>query len=171
VTDDPDREMSIIYDNRSRIALRVQQLKTGKRYAQTPPSSVRRMISNIEMLEQEGDHVLVGANFLAVESRPRRTVLWAGRTEYRLRREGGTFRLARKTVTLVDRVVRFAQSLRKADLKKAPGIAEVVDWAVALVAVSADGLSSGVLRKTLGALLKNRDDVERVLSDPSRFRG
>jgi len=75
------------------------------------------------------------------------------------------------SVTLVDRVVRFAQSLRKADLKKAPGIAEVVDWAVALVAVSADGLSSGVLRKTLGALLKNRDDVERVLSDPSRFRG
>ena len=101
--DDPDREMSIIYDNRSRIALRVQQLKTGKRYAQTPPSSVRRMISNIEMLEQEGDHVLVGANFLAVEARPRRTVLWAGRTEYRLRRAGGTFRLARKTVTLVDR--------------------------------------------------------------------
>jgi MoxR-like ATPase len=75
------------------------------------------------------------------------------------------------SVTLVDRVVRFAQSLRKADLKKAPGIAEVVDWAVALVAVSADGLSSSVLRKTLGALLKNRDDVERVLSDPSRFRG
>ena len=75
------------------------------------------------------------------------------------------------SVALVDRVVRFAQSLRKADLKKAPGIAEVVDWAVALVAVSADGLSSGVLRKTLGALLKNRDDVERVLADPSRFRG
>jgi MoxR-like ATPase len=75
------------------------------------------------------------------------------------------------SVALVDRVVRFAQSLRKADLKKAPGIAEVVDWAVALVAVSADGLSSSVLRKTLGALLKNRDDVERVLSDPSRFRG
>ena len=101
--DDPDREMSIIYDNRSRIALRVRQLKTGKRYAQTPPSSVRRMISNIEVLEQEGEHVLVGANFLAVESRPRGTVLWAGRTEYRLRREGESFRLARKTVTLVDR--------------------------------------------------------------------
>jgi hypothetical protein len=28
-----------------------------------------------------------------------------------------------------------------------------------------------VLRKTLGALLKNREDVERVLADPSRFRG
>ena len=75
------------------------------------------------------------------------------------------------SVTLIDRLVRFAQSLRKADVKKAPGIAEVVDWALALVAVSADGLSPQVLRKTLGVLLKNREDVERVLSDPSRFRG
>src|SRR5262245_1735026 len=75
------------------------------------------------------------------------------------------------SVVLTDRIVRFAQSLRKADLKKAPGIAEVVDWALALVAVGADGLSSAVLKKTLGALLKNRDDVDRVLADPARFRG
>ena len=75
------------------------------------------------------------------------------------------------SVALTERIVRFAQSLRKADLKKAPGIAEVVDWALALVAVGGDGLSAAALRKTLGALLKNREDVERVLSDPSRFRG
>ena len=75
------------------------------------------------------------------------------------------------SVALTERLVRFAQSLRKADLKKAPGIAEVVDWALALVTVGADGLSAAALRKTLGALLKNRDDVERVLADPSRFRG
>jgi MoxR-like ATPase len=72
---------------------------------------------------------------------------------------------------LAGRVVRFAQSLRKADLRKAPGIAEVVDWALALVATGADGLSEQALRQTLGALLKNRDDVERVLADPGRFRG
>ena len=75
------------------------------------------------------------------------------------------------SAALTDRLVRFAQSLRKADLKKSPGIAEVVDWALALVAVGADGLSSATLRKTLGALLKNREDVERVLAEPSRFRG
>jgi MoxR-like ATPase len=68
------------------------------------------------------------------------------------------------------RVVRFAQNLRKADLRRAPGIAEVIDWALALVAVGASGLSEDELRRTLGALLKNRDDMERVLSDPSRYR-
>jgi uncharacterized protein with von Willebrand factor type A (vWA) domain len=73
-------------------------------------------------------------------------------------------------VGLAARVVRFAQSLRKADLRKAPGIAEVVDWALALVAVGADGLPQEMLRQTLGALLKSREDVERVLSDPDRFR-
>ena len=100
---DPERQMSIIHDNRSRIALRVKQLKTGKRHAQCPPSSVRRVVSNVEVLGHAGDDVLVGANFVAVESRPRGTVLWAGRTEYRLRCDGGTLRLAQKTVTLVDR--------------------------------------------------------------------
>ena len=74
------------------------------------------------------------------------------------------------SVSLTDRMVRFAQSLRKADLKKSPGISEVVDWALALVAVGADGLSAPVLRKTLGVLLKNREDVERVLADPARYR-
>jgi MoxR-like ATPase len=71
---------------------------------------------------------------------------------------------------LAERVVRFAHGLRRAELRKAPGIAEVVDWALALLTVGADSLSAPVLRRTLGALLKNREDVERVLADPSRFR-
>ena len=75
------------------------------------------------------------------------------------------------SVALAERLVRFAQSLRKADLKKAPAIAEVVDWALALVALGASSLSAETLRKTLGALLKNREDVDRVLAEPSRYRG
>jgi MoxR-like ATPase len=75
------------------------------------------------------------------------------------------------SVALAERLVRFAQGLRKSELRKAPGIAEVVDWALALVAVGADSISANVLRQTLGVLLKNREDVLRVLSDPARFRG
>jgi len=67
-------------------------------------------------------------------------------------------------------VARFSQSLRKADLRKQPGIAEVVDWALALVAVGADDLSRETVRRTLGALLKNREDLERVMSELGRFR-
>jgi 3-phenylpropionate/cinnamic acid dioxygenase small subunit len=104
---DPQRQMSVIYDNRNRISTRLKQLRTGKRYAQAPPSNLRRMLSNIEFLggrnNPDGDVDLeVGANFLAMESRPRGIRLWGGRTTYRLRRQGNDLRLAYKKVVLVD---------------------------------------------------------------------
>lgn len=99
---DPTRQMSVIFDNRSRIATRVKQLKTGRRHAQAPPSRVRRVVSNVELLETDDDTVAVGANFVVYESRERGTTLWAGRTEYGLRRTDDGLRMARKKVMLVD---------------------------------------------------------------------
>ncbi|QYC41800.1 Biphenyl dioxygenase subunit beta [Nonomuraea coxensis DSM 45129] len=99
---DPERQMSVIYDNRHRIATRIKQLKTGKRYAQSPPSNLRRLISNVEIVTVEGTDTVVGANFLIVESRERGTTMWAGRATYRLRRAGDDIRLAYKKVVLVD---------------------------------------------------------------------
>jgi benzoate/toluate 1,2-dioxygenase subunit beta len=99
---DPAREMSVIYDNRSRIATRVKQLETGKRHAQAPPSRIRRIVSNVELLGHEEDDILAGANFVVYESRERGITAWAGRSEYRLRPGGDGLRMARKTVVLVD---------------------------------------------------------------------
>ncbi|MFY1621559.1 aromatic-ring-hydroxylating dioxygenase subunit beta, partial [Micromonospora sp. WMMD736] len=70
---DPAREMSIIYDNRSRIRTRLKQARTGKRYAAAPVSSMRRLLSNIEFLggrtnSQGGVDLEVGANFVLLES-------------------------------------------------------------------------------------------------------
>jgi 3-phenylpropionate/cinnamic acid dioxygenase small subunit len=103
----PEQQMSVVYDNRSRISTRLKQLRTGKRYAQAPPSHLRRLLSNIEFLggrnNAEGDVDLeVAANFLAIESRSRGTDLWGGRTTYRLRRRGDDLLLAYKKVVLVD---------------------------------------------------------------------
>ena len=100
---DQGAQMSVIYDNRSRISTRLAQLRTGRRYSQTPPSGLRRLISNVEILGRDGDDTLVGANFLLAESRERGTEIWAGRVTYRLRAAGGDFRLAGKTVLLVNR--------------------------------------------------------------------
>jgi 3-phenylpropionate/cinnamic acid dioxygenase small subunit len=99
----PKTQMSIIYDNRSRIATRIKQLQTGKRHAQTPASRLRRIVSNVELLgDGEGGDVLVGSNFLIYESRQRGVTLWAGRSEYRLRRSDDGWRMAGKKVVLVD---------------------------------------------------------------------
>jgi benzoate/toluate 1,2-dioxygenase beta subunit len=101
-TTDPMSQMSIIHDNRSRIRIRIRQLETGKRHAQAPPSRLRRMITNNELLGERDGDVLAGANVLVVESRERGLTLWAGRCEYRLRRAEDGWRMAAKTVTLVD---------------------------------------------------------------------
>ena len=68
---DPDSHVSVVYDNRSRIALRVAQLKTGKRHAQDPVSSITRVISNIRLLRADPDSVETRSSFIAVESRIR----------------------------------------------------------------------------------------------------
>jgi benzoate/toluate 1,2-dioxygenase beta subunit len=100
---EPGTQMSVIYDNRNRIATRLNQLRTGRRHAQSPPSSLRRVISNIEVLGREGGDTLVGANFVLAESRERGVEIWAGRTTYRLRVADDQIRLAAKQVLLVNR--------------------------------------------------------------------
>ncbi len=104
---DSGREMSVICDNRSRIATRLKQHRTGRRYAQAPPSNMRRLLTNIEFLggvpnPNGGVDLEVGANFLVVESRARNTHLWGGRVTYRVRREDEALRLVYKKVVLVD---------------------------------------------------------------------
>jgi 3-phenylpropionate/cinnamic acid dioxygenase small subunit len=99
---DPEQEMSIVYDNRSRIALRIRQFHTGKRYSQTPRSRLRRIVSNIEVLEHGADGIVAASNALVFESHVRGDTLWASRNEYRLRRVGDTLKMARKKVVLVN---------------------------------------------------------------------
>lgn len=99
---DPEQVMSIIYDNRSRIALRIRQYHTGKRFSQTPQSRLRRLVSNIEIDEDDGHELAVGCNMLIFENQTRGDVLWAARTEYRLRRVDGALRMVRKKVSLVN---------------------------------------------------------------------
>ena len=101
---DPEREMSIIYDNRSRIALRIRQLHTGRRLSQEPKSNLVRVISNVEVSNnnETAGEIQVRANAIIFESTARRDTLWGTRSEYLLRRMDGTLRMARKKVMLVN---------------------------------------------------------------------
>lgn len=59
-------------------------------------------------------------------------------------------------------VTRFVQELREMELYKVPGIAETLDWVNALVALDREALDESVVDETLGALLKYRDDIDKV---------
>jgi len=52
--------------------------------------------------------------------------------------------------------------LRSLDLFKPPGVAETLDWAAALKLLNADQLEPIVIDETLGAILKYREDIDRV---------
>jgi MoxR-like ATPase len=61
--------------------------------------------------------------------------------------------------SLAREVVAFTQRLRAMDLFKAPGIAETLDWAEALVALDRVALDPQTVADTAGVLLKYQDDV------------
>jgi MoxR-like ATPase len=67
-------------------------------------------------------------------------------------------RLARSVVAVV-------QALRRDDLFKRPGVAETLDWAMALTALGAGELDEAAIDGTLGVLLKYEEDVSRVRAD------
>ena len=52
--------------------------------------------------------------------------------------------------------------LRTMGLYKVPGVAETIDWALALSALQAAKLDETVVDLTLGSVLKYREDAERV---------
>jgi len=98
--DDPSVNLAYIYDNRHRIKSRVAQLNTGNRHSQTPPSVMRRMLGNMEILDESSDAVTVGSNFALFEYRYSQRI-WAGRVIHKVRRTDAGLWLVAKTVHLV----------------------------------------------------------------------
>jgi len=74
-------------------------------------------------------------------------------------------KVPRAAPALSREVVAFTQRLRAMDLFKAPGIAETLDWAEALVALDRIALDPETVSSTLGALLKYQDDIGAVTPD------
>lgn len=99
---DPLREISAIYDDRTRLQGRIDRLKSGVAYAQDPKSRMRRLISNIEIEDADNSELIVSSNFMLVELRRSKQDLFAGRTIHRLRPEDDSFRICHKKVLLVN---------------------------------------------------------------------
>ncbi len=72
-----------------------------------------------------------------------------------IREPGVSGELARKVVTAVHR-------LRELDLAKPPGVAEAIDWARTLDFLGAADLTPETATDTLGAVIKERDDLDVV---------
>ena len=70
---------------------------------------------------------------------------------------------------LARQITGFIQALREMDLYKLPGVAETLDWTMALVALDQKALDPVIVDETLGAVLKYQDDVEKVKGEQVRL--
>ena len=64
--------------------------------------------------------------------------------------------------TLACKVVAAVNRLRDLDLAKPPGVAESIDWVRTLEVLGEDDLDARTMDDTLGAVVKDRDDLELV---------
>jgi MoxR-like ATPase len=71
-------------------------------------------------------------------------------------------RLPEVTERLAAEVAGATRRMRELDLIKPPGVAESLDWAGALAALGARTLDPELAAATLGAVLKYREDADRV---------
>lgn len=63
---------------------------------------------------------------------------------------------------LSEQICKFMQELRKQRLEKIPGIAETLDWAMALVNLHIDHLDKDLVGSTLGIILKDWKDIRQT---------
>jgi MoxR-like ATPase len=71
-------------------------------------------------------------------------------------------RLPQAPESLVQQVCSFVHELRWLDLYRVPGVGETLDWTESLEVLGRVGVDAGTADKTLGALLKTREDLDRI---------
>lgn len=109
--EDPQREPSLVFDDRARMEERVFRLMDTAAYSQMPPSRTQHDISNVRILGEHDGVVRVACHLVVHEVRigdPSQIGLGvprsiAGRCEYGLRRVGDAWLIEEKIVRLLGR--------------------------------------------------------------------
>jgi MoxR-like ATPase len=73
--------------------------------------------------------------------------------------------------TLAAKVVAAVHRLRDLDLAKPPGVAETLDWVASLQVIGAADLDVATADDTLGAVVKDRDDLDMVRDELAHLIG
>ena len=99
---DPERHVSIVYENRARLEDRIARLKSGAAYAQDPKSRLSRVVGNVEIEDTDATEMIVRSTFNLTAMRRSRIDIFAGRSIHKLRPDGDSFKMAYKKVLLIN---------------------------------------------------------------------
>jgi len=95
---DPIQTSSIIYDDRTLLELRVKQARHPRAHSRLPLARTVHQVSNVTVT----DELTVHSNLVLVEYRQEKQRVWGALVEHCLRRQGSSYRIARKRVDLAN---------------------------------------------------------------------
>jgi 3-phenylpropionate/cinnamic acid dioxygenase small subunit len=98
-------------DDKESLRIRVERVYARNAWAEMPPSRTRHLITNVRVKKDDGRAVEVHANFLVYRTRMEADQdLFVGVRHDLLRRDGGGFKIARRTIIL-DQAVLSAKNI------------------------------------------------------------
>jgi 3-phenylpropionate/cinnamic acid dioxygenase small subunit len=98
-------------EGKETLTKRVRQLNTGIHWGEEPLSRTCHMVTNVQVLETDGNEVRVASRFLLYRNRLHdETDILVGKRDDTLRRVDGVWKLARRTI-LLDQNVLLAKNL------------------------------------------------------------
>jgi MoxR-like ATPase len=86
---------------------------------------------------------------------------WIGYPSFEREYEIVTARVPGINRTLAGQLCNFMERIRREDFYKRPGVAETIDWGMALVALHRSELDPEIVDQTLGCIFKYSDDIEQ----------
>ena len=103
-TDTPNGDarttLFLVADTLERLRSRVNQLLGKTAWAEHPRSRTRRLITNVRILDSDGDAMGVTANFVVYRMRMAQVDTYIGHYEYTLVRRDGALRIRRRRAIL-----------------------------------------------------------------------
>ena len=99
---DPNREISLVFDDKHRLTDRIGRLQSGLAHAQNPPSKTKRLVSNVQIENATENAATILSGFILYELRRGKERVFAGRYEHRLHLVDGIWKIASKKVVLMN---------------------------------------------------------------------
>ena len=99
---DPLTSVSIVYDDRALLEVRVRQVRHPRAHARIPAPRTVHQVGNVQVTESEGPEIRVDSTLVLIEYRHDRQRVWGALVEHRLRRAPDGLRIAAKRVDLVN---------------------------------------------------------------------
>ena len=94
-------------DDKNDLRMRVEKLQTGSSWSEDPPSRTRHFVSNVRIVDVDGDEIAVELAFHIYRSRLNSKIDdWIGKRQDRLRRAGTGFQICQRHIFLDQTVIR-----------------------------------------------------------------